>query len=86
MSEKFRVAVVTTMDVEAVDAKDAANIAESALWRSLIGSHTATTLDGDLITRWSRNGHDYAVTVTQPPLELNRALRRDRYLRVEVDE
>lgn len=84
MTTKFQVAVVTVLEVQAVDEKDAANVAEAALWRSLVGAHDATTLEGDLLLRWRRKDHDYEVRVTRPPLELSRALRSGSHVRVEA--
>lgn len=73
--EKFRVGVVTIIEVDAVNFSDAANIAESAVKRGLLAVDVSNSKIKPLRIEWQGyNHHTYSATVAQMPLELSRAV------------
>lgn len=75
MPEKFRVGVVTILEVDAANFSDAANVAEAAVMRSLLAADTSNSKIKPITIRWEHyNRHFYEATVTQTPLELSRAV------------
>lgn len=74
MTEKFRVGVVTILEVEGTNFSDAANVAESAVKRALLAADSNNSTIQPVQIRWEHyNRHFYEATVTQMPLELSRA-------------
>lgn len=72
---KFRVGVVTILEVDAVDFNDAANIAENAVGRALLAADANNDTIQPVQIRWQHyNHHFYEATVTQMPVELARVL------------
>lgn len=84
MTEKFRVAVVTVLDVEAADESDAANVAEGAVMHALQRVDATPSVADPYTVEWAHvNGHEYSATVTHLPRELKRALQ-ENYIHVTV--
>lgn len=74
--EKFRVGVVTIWEVEAVDFRDAANIAEGATQHAIVTArnpHIPAEVTTHPVINWVRNGEVYEAVLRYMPLELNRS-------------
>lgn len=83
---KFRVGVVTILEVDAVDLRDATNVAEAAVQRALIGADSNNSRIQPVQIRWEHyNGHSYEATVTQMPVELSQAVA-SKYVNLGVDQ
>ena len=85
--EKFRVAVVTVLEVDAVDWIDAAHVAEGAVKHAL--RHAAEPTDEQWLThtvKWRHvNGHDYEARVARQPCEVGTAMYNG-YMHLEVTQ
>lgn len=83
---KFRVGVVTIMEVDSGDFKDAANVAEAAVKRALLGADSNNSTIQPVQIRWQHYNHQrYEATVTQMPLELSRAVS-NRHVSLGVEQ
>jgi hypothetical protein len=78
VTEKFRVGVVTILEVEAVDWTDAAAVAEGALKNAINESrnpHVPLEVTGQPVLNWvARNREVYDAIVVHAPVEISRAL------------
>lgn len=86
MSEKFRVAVVTIWEVDAVDKSDAFRKAEGAVEYAVrcVAQNPLNNGD-DPVLRWSRYGNMHEATLLVPPLEVDTAVAAG-HLRVKVGD
>lgn len=86
MTEKFRVGVVTILEVEAVDWTDATHVAEGAVKHALRSVDAGDVKPGPIIVKWQHvNDHDYEATVVRSPAELGVAARNG-YMYLEVQQ
>lgn len=70
MSEKFRVAVVTVWELDAVDHIDATNKAEGAVEHAIRLANVASDGENPHV-RWRRYGNLHEATLVSPPSEVN---------------
>lgn len=86
MTEKFRVAVVTIWEVDAVDKSDAFRKAEGAVDYAIrcVDQNPPGTGD-EPVLRWSRYGNAHEATLLVPPLEVDTAVAAG-HLHVKVGD
>lgn len=83
-SQRFRVAVVTVWEVEAVDRSDAFRKAEGAVEYAVRSVDQSPPGHGhEPRLRWSRYGNRHEATLVVPPLEVDTAVAAG-HLRVRV--
>lgn len=89
MIEKFRVGVVTVLEVEATDWIDATHVAEGALRHAISTArnpHVPEAVTRQPVLSWvGRNQFVYDATVVRAPVELGCALRNG-YAHVAVTQ
>lgn len=88
MSEKFRVAVLTILEVETSDRRNAENVAEAALKRAIREADVSNSKIKPMrLQAVNGSGEVFEATVTRQPVELNAAIRNNDFrLGVEQED